>query len=303
MSLESSPYFPVSVSYTPRGDHEITCFNVRCLCFPLSTVHAHIQLSGKHVKLCCENLPSVQKQACRWFLLRGVWSSWWLCWRLSLWWPSALGCSPSFPDRKTHSLGFNLTVICELDVHPSVVVNKLAKRMSKITLKNVLFCKDHIWTPGGNMVIVTQILFILHPSSALCVQYMHACVWIKQNCGLTFAVLRTNWCLPSSPPIWAFSCSSLATSSSICNTHTHTHKQEDKKWSTPARILKNFRQLFIAGKTHAHSSRGLPEPQWSQGQNAEIEHVLQSESPKDQSKHEHKSCPACLSNSTDKKNN
>lgn len=50
------------------------------------------------------------------------------------------------------------------------------------------------------------------------------CVWRQQPCGLTFAVLRTNWCLTSSPPSWAFSCSSLATSSSICNTQTMRSK-------------------------------------------------------------------------------
>lgn len=53
------------------------------------------------LQVLCEVSPSAQKQVCRWFRLRGVWRIQRWCWRLSLWWPSASGCSPSFPETKT----------------------------------------------------------------------------------------------------------------------------------------------------------------------------------------------------------
>lgn len=60
------------------------------------------------------------------------------------------------------------------------------------------------------------------------------CCWSSR--APTFGVLRTNWCFPSSPS-WAFSCSSLATSSSICT--------KTRRWSKDplAASVRRYRML------------------------------------------------------------
>lgn len=66
--------------------------------------------------------------------------------------------------------------------------------------------------------------------------------------ALTFAVLSTNWCLPSSPPSRAFSSRSLATSSSIWNT-----QRENKQG--PMRKLSGDSQLYSNRKKRHQTSR------------------------------------------------
>ena len=108
---------------------------------------------------CVKNLPSVQKQVCRWSLLRDVWSSCWLCWRPSLWWPSAWGCSPLFPKNNRYSprsvrfypnmlkkiselgVGHTACVTCveQLDVNFSAHI-KIRRGRCKTALGKLLTC-------------------------------------------------------------------------------------------------------------------------------------------------------------------
>lgn len=105
-----------SLSVFPTHHTEITnlhvwMFKLSCLCFLLGA-WARMEWPPylNCVQVCVKNPPLVQKQVCRWSRLRGVWSSQWWCWRLSLWWPSAWGCSPLFPEADRHLLCFSLTV-------------------------------------------------------------------------------------------------------------------------------------------------------------------------------------------------